>query len=154
MPLPLYLVEGASLRYTSAHRWASAIPRQESYAVTTGQPEGFGVRLCVGFCLGVFGPGCERAGRAASAPGAASCCGRAEPTPGLLSLQGLISAVPAPLIPHCQLWQFLLGERVSSIPQKCALQGREIPEQNRKAAASLLHLALYPASPSSCCRGR
>lgn len=64
----------------------------------------------------------------------------------------LISAARAPLIPHCQLWQFLLGERVPGRPQECALQGREIPERNRKAAASLLHLALYPPSPSSRCR--
>lgn len=75
----------------------------------------------------------------------------AAPAPGSYR-RGALSPPGALLIPHCQPWQFLLGERVSGRAQQCALQGREIPEQNRKAAASLLHLALYPASPSSCCR--
>lgn len=77
------------------------------------------------------------------------CC--AAPAPGSYH-RGALSPPGALLIPHCQPWQFLLGERVSGRAQQRALQGREIPEQNRKAAASLLHLALYPASPSSCCR--
>lgn len=41
---------------------------------------------------------------------------------------------------------------MSNTPQKCALQGQEIPEQSPEAAAALLHLALYLASPSSPCR--
>lgn len=154
MPLPSYLVEGASLRYTSAPGRASVTPRSAVLTsltvltVVTRQPQGRGVQLCAGLCSD---PAASGQG-GSSSPGDCLVPRPSRTNPSHLSLQGFICAAPAPLIAHCQRRQFLLGEQVSGIPQKSALQGRATPEQDGKAAASLLRLALYPESSSSRCR--